>query len=303
MDLLQLKYFRTVALHGNITRAAKSLHISQPSLSIMISRLEKELGVPLFDRKGRGISLNSYGAIMLEHTNTLLNELDKAIYEINLLKEDQDREIDLCSNAKGISSLLIKDFLRKTDTYRIRQRICGIEEAENLLLRGDCDFAVTQPPLQNEELRTITLYNGNVVCAMSKEHPLAEEPYLTPAHIKNEKFFSLYVGDNTRAQRQLLYEEYFGYVPNIIFEGDKDVIIDLVEENQGIFLTIKYSNFFQFSENLRLIPVRGLDANWEMGLSWKKANERNAACLYFLQYAKKHILENDVLSETAPPLS
>jgi len=65
MELLQLKYFRTIARFEHMTRAAEELHIAQPALSKTVSLLEKELGVLLFDRRGRNIFLNQYGKILL----------------------------------------------------------------------------------------------------------------------------------------------------------------------------------------------------------------------------------------------
>lgn len=67
MDLLQLRYFLMVARMEHITKAANALHMTQPSLSKAISRLEKEVGAPLFDRHGRQIRLNENGRIFLKH--------------------------------------------------------------------------------------------------------------------------------------------------------------------------------------------------------------------------------------------
>lgn len=61
MEMLQLEYFRTVARLEHMTRAAQELHIAQPALSKTISRLEEDLGVPLFDRQNRQIRLNAFG--------------------------------------------------------------------------------------------------------------------------------------------------------------------------------------------------------------------------------------------------
>ena len=61
MELLQLRYFCTVAHYQSVTRAAAELMISQPALSKSLRNLETELGVKLFDRTGRGIQLNSTG--------------------------------------------------------------------------------------------------------------------------------------------------------------------------------------------------------------------------------------------------
>jgi DNA-binding transcriptional LysR family regulator len=68
MELQQLKYFKAVAHFGMIADAAQSLFISAPALSTSISRLEKELGVKLFDRTGNRITLNPQGQIFLKHT-------------------------------------------------------------------------------------------------------------------------------------------------------------------------------------------------------------------------------------------
>lgn len=64
MDLLQLKYFQTVAMHEHMTHAADELHVAQPSLSKAIGRLEEDLGIPLFDRIGRQIKLNQFGKVI-----------------------------------------------------------------------------------------------------------------------------------------------------------------------------------------------------------------------------------------------
>ena len=65
VDLLQLRYFQAVARHQHVSRAAAELHVAQPALSRPIARLEAELGVPLFDRRGRRVRLNRFGAMFL----------------------------------------------------------------------------------------------------------------------------------------------------------------------------------------------------------------------------------------------
>ena len=73
MLLSQLNYFQVVAQYQHISKAAEQLHIAQPSLSSTISKLEKELNVSLFDRKGRNIKLNENGAKLLEHSKFIFN--------------------------------------------------------------------------------------------------------------------------------------------------------------------------------------------------------------------------------------
>ena len=70
MNLLQLKYFQEVAKYQNITRTAEILHVSQPSLSTAIRHLEEELGIELFDRKGKSTVLNENGQNFLRDIRT-----------------------------------------------------------------------------------------------------------------------------------------------------------------------------------------------------------------------------------------
>lgn len=165
MDLLKLKYFHTVALLGNMTRAAEALHISQPSLSIMIRKLEEEIGVPLFDRVGRGIVLNSYDAVLLEHTTRMINELDKANYEIDIMKKGQERAINICGNVESLTSGMINHFFKKTSDYRVRQRLCTVPTAEALLLKKDYQFAITMPALHHEQIKTSIVCSGGYLLA------------------------------------------------------------------------------------------------------------------------------------------
>jgi LysR family transcriptional regulator, transcription activator of glutamate synthase operon len=76
MNVDELRWFVTVAERGLVTRAADELHISQPALSRALSRMQRELGVNLFDRSGRNLRLNRYGELYLGHARRALAEID-----------------------------------------------------------------------------------------------------------------------------------------------------------------------------------------------------------------------------------
>ena len=104
MELLQLKYFKTVAEKGKISAAAEALFLSPPALSTSISRLEKELGIPLFDRTGNRILLNRQGTIFLRHVNQIFEELDTAKEELHqsLLQESRNISVATVSSTQWI---------------------------------------------------------------------------------------------------------------------------------------------------------------------------------------------------------
>jgi LysR family nitrogen assimilation transcriptional regulator len=78
MDVRQLRYFAEVAANANFNRAAERLHVAQPALSRQIHKLQDELGVALFRRVGRGIALTRPGALLAEHANFILKQLERA---------------------------------------------------------------------------------------------------------------------------------------------------------------------------------------------------------------------------------
>lgn len=78
MTVSQLRYFACVAQVQNLSKAAQMLHLSQPSLSKSISKLEEELGAPLFDRAGKRLLLNERGERFLESAQLILQELEGA---------------------------------------------------------------------------------------------------------------------------------------------------------------------------------------------------------------------------------
>ena len=82
MDIHSLIYFKKVAELQHFTRAAEELRVAQPSLSRTISALETELGVKLFDRVGKNVTLNRFGEILLRHTNAILQEMQDISTEL-----------------------------------------------------------------------------------------------------------------------------------------------------------------------------------------------------------------------------
>lgn len=97
MEFLQLQYFQAVARHEHMTNTAKELNVSQPSLSNSIQRLEKNLGVPLFERQGRNIKLNEFG-------KTYLQRVEQAFME---LEEGQRELTDMAGLEHGVISIAV----------------------------------------------------------------------------------------------------------------------------------------------------------------------------------------------------
>lgn len=93
MEILQLRYFQTIAKYENMSKAAEELHVSQPSLSSSLSRLERELGKPLFDRIGRRIVLNDYGKYYLKISKNILGLI--AVSQYSYIQEQETQKLSI----------------------------------------------------------------------------------------------------------------------------------------------------------------------------------------------------------------
>lgn len=86
MDLTQLRYFRAIAHAGNMTGAARSLRVSQPTLSVAVKHLESGLGTTVFLRHRAGVSLTASGEELLRHVDEVMEVLDRAVERIDGLE-------------------------------------------------------------------------------------------------------------------------------------------------------------------------------------------------------------------------
>src|SRR5919205_2066157 len=87
MTLQQLTYFLAAAEHGSFSAAADALHMAQPSLSEQIRRLEAELGVPLFARAGRGLTLTEAGRLLRPHAQRTLADAEEAAASVREVRD------------------------------------------------------------------------------------------------------------------------------------------------------------------------------------------------------------------------
>ncbi|MDH2344201.1 LysR family transcriptional regulator [Bradyrhizobium sp. SSUT77] len=82
IDLRRLRYFLAVCEHGGFSRASNSIGIAQPSVTRQIKLLEKEIGLPLINRKARGAEPTDEGRLLLEKSRQHIAELDNLVHEI-----------------------------------------------------------------------------------------------------------------------------------------------------------------------------------------------------------------------------
>ncbi|HBF39382.1 MAG TPA: LysR family transcriptional regulator [Firmicutes bacterium] len=236
MDLLQLKYFQTVAKHEHITRAAEELHIAQPSLSKVITRLEEELGVSLFDRIGRQIKLNRFGKAFLQRVAKAFLELEDGKRELCDMQGNEKPVINLAFNNFYSFAKILTGYAKLYPQTSFRQTIGSTAKMRQQLLNGDIDFGIASPPIEGDSIESIPLFTEEVFLLVPHGHKFANCENIKLMEAAHEPFISLKEGFGLRDLTEGFCRQ-AGFTPNIAFESDIALnLIDLVNSNLGIAL-------------------------------------------------------------------
>ena len=193
MELQQLKYFKTVAEMGKISDAAQALFISAPALSTSISRLEKELGVQLFDRTNNKIILNQQGQIFLRYANQIFTNLDCAKTELRQSVMLQGQLVSIASVASTQWVDMITAFSQEyphfsllcTSINRMELTNSGLSAQYSFLLAAEDDI----PVFYADKLDNTFLFEDHPVVMVHPDHPIAQKESVDLHSLLNETIF------------------------------------------------------------------------------------------------------------------
>ena len=184
MDLTQLEYFKAVARLENVTKAAKELYISQPTLSQSIARLEESLGVELFDRKGGKIRLNDAGRLFLHRVDNAFAELNTGYAELENFKQGRQDWVRITSSVIDIFKSITPEFMRRSPGVHVDHILTFDNGIMELLMNGKVDFAITPNPIDDPKILCVPLYEEEVFAVVGDCHPLASRTEVTLEELK-----------------------------------------------------------------------------------------------------------------------
>ena len=233
MELMQLRYFATVARLGNISRAAQELYVTQPNLSKSIARLEEELGVPLFDHRKGKITLNDYGRCFLASVNLSLGGLENGIRGIRRM---YDAAQNILTQGCCIDDLLpdvLRDFTPRHPEIGIRQFSGSPTELAERLGLHELDLMLTARPVGGNGYVFEALGRCDFVILCGQGHWLTQRTKVSVQELAEEKI----ICDRSRMDVETLTAlcQSCGFSPNIAFEVDNsDLIFSLLSNRQGV---------------------------------------------------------------------
>lgn len=253
MELLQLRYFQTVARMESISHAAEYYNIPQPAMSQTISRLEDSLGgVKLFERRNGRLFLNEEGKTFLEYVDKALFELDKGV---DALENKSEKEI------QGTVRIKIMDCHRLVLTCipqftKLHEGVSfsvshGYYEDQNV----SYDICVSSSSSYRHMSWHVPLLKEKLILAVHEDHPLAKQKSVKITDLKNERIISLppqstlYAITNNACLAA-------GFKPQIpILCDDPYFVRKYISDNMGVALAPELSWKGRFRANTVLIPI------------------------------------------------
>jgi DNA-binding transcriptional LysR family regulator len=176
LDLESLRSFYHVARERSFSRAAKTLHVSQPAVSVRIKSLEQELGERLFDRARKGVALTEAGTVLFASAEKIFSDVEEARARLRELKETGAGRVRLgCSDTVSLYLLPgpLKRFRKRFPAAEVLIRNDHSAGILDLLLRGELDFGiVSRPPSLDHRLEARELLVEPFVAVCRKDDPL-----------------------------------------------------------------------------------------------------------------------------------
>ncbi len=207
MTLQQLKYIATIAATGSLSNAAKELFISQPSLTKSVKELEKEMGITIFDRTNRGISVSKEGEVFLGYARQVLEQA--ALLEEKYKTQSESKQ-EFCVSTQHYSFAvnafvdLIKEYgrsnydfcLRETQTYEIIDDVAHMKSEIGILYYNDFNKAVLHKLFKANDLKFSELLVAKPHIFISKGNPLAQKNSVTMDELKPYPYLSFEQGEH-----------------------------------------------------------------------------------------------------------
>jgi LysR family transcriptional regulator, low CO2-responsive transcriptional regulator len=260
-SLRQLKAFVTVARHLSFARAAEELHLTPPAVSLQVSQLERDVGLPLFDRRAKTVSLTMPGEYLLVYARRMLSTLKEADDAMARLRGAQTGRITIgmVSTAKYFLPRLLALFREEHRGVELRMSIGNREQLIAQLRDAEVDLAVMGRPPREIEVRAEQFAEQPHSIVAAPVHRLAERREIPPAMLSGEEFIVREHGSGTRAAMEQFFRESRIAPAQVMETTSNETIKQAVIANMGLaFLSLHTTGLELQNGLLTALDVVGL---------------------------------------------
>lgn len=304
MDLREQEYVVALAKYQNITKAAEALYISQPTLSIFISRLEKRMGIKLFQHIGKKMVPTYAGEIYVKRAKELLLIQDQFNAELADIVAGYTGKLKIGIHLRRTAYIIPKVLMEFEKIYPKIDVVFYETDSkimEDMLIEGEVDLILTNNFFNIEKLEIIPIYEDKILLVISSEHPACREtvqlegheyPWIDLEHIKNEKFIIQSPEQSIRKFINYTFE-YSKFTPNRTFQiRNMETAAQLAAEGYGLAFTMKsYAKYFKYSKPVNFYEVGDPNFSVQISMVYRKKSYLPIYAVDFIELVKKYFNE------------
>ncbi|MFY0592846.1 LysR substrate-binding domain-containing protein [Roseivirga sp.] len=246
MTLQQLEYIVALDTHRHFVNAAESCFVTQPTLTLQIKKLEKEMGTQIFDRSTYPIEPTKTGVRIIESARQILREVNGLKDFVNTEKDDLSGTFRIGvipTVAPYLMPLFLKDFTDNNPKIKLVIREIESEQIINDIKNDLLDIGILATPLEENSIREIPLYNEPFLIYTAEEHPLYASKTIDPAELPVKGLWLLNQGHCLRNQvLNICSQKRNSQQDNLSYEsGSIETLKNLVKNHTGYTLVPELS--------------------------------------------------------------
>jgi LysR family hydrogen peroxide-inducible transcriptional activator len=277
MNLRDLQYLAAVARHLHFGKAAEECHVSQPTLSMQLKKLEDTLGVQLFERTNKSVMLTPIGRDITQRAERILAEAEQIRKVASSNADPMAGEIRL-GIFPTLAPYLLPSLMLQLGKHFPRLNVLLVEEKTPVLIQklvsGEIDAAILAMPIA-EDLASHTLFHEPFMLAVHSSHRLAKQKSVTLSDMRNEAMLLLEDGHCLREQALEVCHMIGAGEARNFRATSLETLRHMVASGGGITLIPELATH-EKNKNLRYIPFEKPSPQRTIGLYWRKTSARNA---------------------------
>lgn len=255
-----MRVFNAVARHLSFAKAAETLHVSAPAITMQIKELEAEVGMPLFERQGRKVSLTTSGEYMLVYARkmlALLKDAEDAAARLQRI-ETGKLTIGMVDTATYFIPALLRKFLNEHEGIELVLKVGNRLELIQWLQNSEVDIAIMGSPPLEIPTRAEPFAANPLLFVASPDHPLSDGAGLKAEDLRQQSFIVREQGSGTRNAMEAFFLQ-ARFLPRFSMElHSNDAIKQAVKANLGLsFLSLHTIGLELKAKQLAILDVPG----------------------------------------------
>jgi DNA-binding transcriptional LysR family regulator len=287
MDVRDLEIFLSVAKHLHFTRAGDEVHLSQPSISVRIRKLEDELNIKLFEQVGKRVALTEAGKLLVPYAHRAIAALDDARHAVEELQGLERGSLRIgASTTPGMYLVpkFVARFKRQYPKIEISLEIKDTRQIEEAIIRNEFDFGFVGGHLVGTEAEIIPWLTDEIVLVAPPRHPLTKKKQVRLPDLKSEQFISREQGSATQAAVNDKLRFSGLQLETVMEMNNPEAVKKAVQSGLGVaFISIFAVETELKAKTLMVVRVKDLGLSRELKIVHRKDKHLSRAAQAFIK--------------------